>query len=85
MNIECVFSQVPQFFLEAGFGCRDFPERRGMVGVTQPRRVAAEQPAAPPLGTLVSEQRSPAQSATARNTSPLLPHATATVTRQPSL
>lgn len=34
-------TQVPQFLLEAGFGCRDFPERAGLVGVTQPRRVAA--------------------------------------------
>ncbi len=33
--------QVPQFLLEAGFGCPDFPERAGRVGVTQPRRVAA--------------------------------------------
>ena len=32
--------------MEAGFGCRDFPERRGMVGVTQPRRVAATSTAA---------------------------------------
>ena len=34
-------TQVPQFLLEGGFGCRDFAERSGMVGVTQPRRVAA--------------------------------------------
>lgn len=34
-------TQVPQFLLEAGFGCKDFPERAGIVGVTQPRRVAA--------------------------------------------
>ena len=33
--------QVPQFLLEAGFGCRAFPERAGAIGVTQPRRVAA--------------------------------------------
>ena len=33
--------QVPQFLLEAGYGCSQFPERRGAVGVTQPRRVAA--------------------------------------------
>ena len=26
---------------EAGYGCADFPERAGMIGVTQPRRVAA--------------------------------------------
>ena len=34
-------TQVPQFLFEAGYGCRDFPERSGMIGVTQPRRVAA--------------------------------------------
>lgn len=34
-------TQVPQFLLEAGYGCGEFPERRGLVGVTQPRRVAA--------------------------------------------
>ncbi|CAG9465679.1 unnamed protein product [Pedinophyceae sp. YPF-701] len=34
-------TQVPQFLHEAGFGCGDFPERRGRIGVTQPRRVAA--------------------------------------------
>ncbi|GLI67100.1 hypothetical protein VaNZ11_011305, partial [Volvox africanus] len=34
-------TQVPQFLLEAGYGCRDFPERAGTVGITQPRRVAA--------------------------------------------
>lgn len=34
-------TQVPQFLIEAGFGCSDYPERCGMVGVTQPRRVAA--------------------------------------------
>ncbi|GFR51442.1 hypothetical protein Agub_g13735, partial [Astrephomene gubernaculifera] len=34
-------TQVPQFLLEAGYGCRSFPERAGAVGVTQPRRVAA--------------------------------------------
>jgi hypothetical protein len=33
--------QVPQFLYEAGYGCREFPERAGMIGVTQPRRVAA--------------------------------------------
>jgi ATP-dependent RNA helicase DHX37/DHR1 len=32
---------VPQFLLEAGYGCKDFPERCGTIGVTQPRRVAA--------------------------------------------
>ena len=36
-----VSPQVPQFLYEAGFGCKDFPERAGAVGVTQPRRVAA--------------------------------------------
>eukprot|EP00891_Asterochloris_glomerata_P009844 jgi/Astpho2/9844/gw1.00149.216.1_t len=34
-------TQVPQFLFEAGFGCKQFPERKGMIGVTQPRRVAA--------------------------------------------
>eukprot|EP00873_Tetraselmis_striata_P022552 jgi/Tetstr1/442816/TSEL_030900.t1 len=34
-------TQVPQFLLEAGFGCPDFPESAGLIGVTQPRRVAA--------------------------------------------
>lgn len=34
-------TQVPQFLLEAGFGCPDFPERAGAICVTQPRRVAA--------------------------------------------
>jgi ATP-dependent RNA helicase DHX37/DHR1 len=34
-------TQVPQFLLEAGFGSPEFEERGGMVGVTQPRRVAA--------------------------------------------
>lgn len=34
-------TQVPQFLYEAGYGCSDFPERAGMIGVTQPRRVAA--------------------------------------------
>ncbi|GLC69391.1 hypothetical protein PLESTF_000824800 [Pleodorina starrii] len=34
-------TQVPQFLLEAGYGCRDFPEKAGAVGITQPRRVAA--------------------------------------------
>lgn len=33
--------QVPQFLYEAGYGCPTFPERAGMIGVTQPRRVAA--------------------------------------------
>lgn len=34
-------TQVPQFLIEAGFGDADFPERSALVGVTQPRRVAA--------------------------------------------
>ncbi len=33
--------QFPQFLLEAGYGCRKFAERAGMVAVTQPRRLAA--------------------------------------------
>jgi len=35
-------TQVPQFLFEAGYGCPDSPDafRRGLVGVTQPRRVA---------------------------------------------
>lgn len=39
-------TQVPQFLLEAGYGCPEFPERAGRVGVTQPRRVAATSTAA---------------------------------------
>lgn len=38
--------QVPQFLYEAGYGCAAFPERCGVVGVTQPRRVAAVSTAA---------------------------------------
>lgn len=34
-------TQVPQFLLEAGYGCPDYPERSGAICVTQPRRVAA--------------------------------------------
>lgn len=34
-------TQVPQFLLEAGYGCGEYAERAGMIGVTQPRRVAA--------------------------------------------
>jgi ATP-dependent RNA helicase DHX37/DHR1 len=37
---------VPQFLYEAGYGCAGFPERSGMIGVTQPRRVAAVSTAA---------------------------------------
>ena len=33
--------QVPQFLYEAGYGSKQFPERAGRIGVTQPRRVAA--------------------------------------------
>lgn len=33
-------TQVPQFLFEAGYGCKDGPTP-GMIGVTQPRRVAA--------------------------------------------
>lgn len=33
--------QVPQFLFEAGYGSPRFPERAGLIGVTQPRRVAA--------------------------------------------
>jgi len=35
-------TQVPQFLIEAGYGCPDAPDpaKRGMVAVTQPRRVA---------------------------------------------
>jgi ATP-dependent RNA helicase DHX37/DHR1 len=31
---------VSQFLYEAGFGSSDRPDRKGMIGVTQPRRVA---------------------------------------------
>ena len=34
-------TQVPQFLYEAGFGCPDSPDYPGMVGITEPRRVAA--------------------------------------------
>ena len=34
-------TQVPQFLYEAGFGAEDSPDYPGMVGITQPRRVAA--------------------------------------------
>jgi ATP-dependent RNA helicase DHX37/DHR1 len=34
-------TQVPQFLYEAGYGCANYPDRAGMVGITQPRRVAA--------------------------------------------
>ncbi|CAL5055776.1 unnamed protein product [Urochloa decumbens] len=33
-------TQVPQFLYEAGFGTSDRVDRRGMIGITQPRRVA---------------------------------------------
>ncbi len=32
---------MPQFLYEAGYGNKQFPERAGLIGVTQPRRVAA--------------------------------------------
>ena len=58
--------QVPQFLYEAGYGCSDYPERAGMIGVTQPRRVAAISTATrvadelnSKLGTLVGYQASP--------------------------
>lgn len=34
-------TQVPQFLFEAGYGNAQFPERGGLVAITQPRRVAA--------------------------------------------
>lgn len=34
-------TQVPQFLYESGFGNPDSPEYPGMIGITQPRRVAA--------------------------------------------
>ena len=34
-------TQVPQFLYEAGFGDKNNPDFPGMVGITQPRRVAA--------------------------------------------
>lgn len=58
--------QVPQFLYEAGYGCSDYPERAGMIGVTQPRRVAAISTATrvadeldSKLGTLVGYQANP--------------------------
>lgn len=39
--IVCDPVQVPQFLFEAGYGSPRFPERAGLIGVTQPRRVAA--------------------------------------------
>ncbi len=33
--------QVPQFLFAAGYGSPAYPERAGLIGVTQPRRVAA--------------------------------------------
>ncbi|KXZ53733.1 hypothetical protein GPECTOR_6g650 [Gonium pectorale] len=51
-------TQVPQFLYEAGYGCRDFPEKAGAVGITQPRRVAAvstAQRVAEELGCAVGE------------------------------
>lgn len=52
-------TQVPQFLLEAGYGCKDFPEKMGTIGVTQPRRVAAvstAQRVAAELGTSLGQQ-----------------------------
>lgn len=34
-------TQVPQFLYEAGYGSSDSPDTPGMIGITQPRRVAA--------------------------------------------
>lgn len=34
-------TQVPQFLYESGFGNPDSPDYSGMIGITQPRRVAA--------------------------------------------
>ncbi|CCE64108.1 hypothetical protein TPHA_0G02710 [Tetrapisispora phaffii CBS 4417] len=34
-------TQVPQFLYESGYGNRDSPDAPGMIGITQPRRVAA--------------------------------------------
>ncbi|EDO18861.1 hypothetical protein Kpol_1023p30 [Vanderwaltozyma polyspora DSM 70294] len=34
-------TQVPQFLYEAGYGSPDSPDNPGMIGITQPRRVAA--------------------------------------------
>ena len=34
-------AQVPQFLYEAGYGSKQFLDRVGRIGVTQPRRVAA--------------------------------------------
>ncbi|XP_010523962.1 PREDICTED: ATP-dependent RNA helicase DEAH13 [Tarenaya hassleriana] len=33
-------TQVPQFLYEAGFGSKQFSSRSGIIGITQPRRVA---------------------------------------------
>lgn len=34
-------TQVPQFLYESGYGSPDSPDHSGMIGITQPRRVAA--------------------------------------------
>lgn len=34
-------TQVPQFLYESGYGCPESPDHPGMIGITQPRRVAA--------------------------------------------
>ena len=64
--------QVPQFLYEAGYGCQEFPEKAGMIGVTQPRRVAAISTATrvadelnTPLGSVVGYQVCSASSSTA--------------------
>ena len=56
---------MPQFLMEAGYGCREYPDRAGLIGVTQPRRVAATASAHrvaselnTPLGSLVGYQAS---------------------------
>ncbi|KAK9113818.1 hypothetical protein Syun_020615 [Stephania yunnanensis] len=33
-------TQVPQFLYEAGYGSSDFNATKGIIGITQPRRVA---------------------------------------------
>ena len=61
--------QVPQFLFEAGYGSATFPERAGLIGVTQPRRVAAISTAhrvaeelASPVGGTVGYQARTAES-----------------------
>jgi len=54
-------TQVPQFLFEAGFGCAESPNpsRRGMVAVTQPRRVAAVSMAQRVRSELISNKNDP--------------------------